>query len=332
MKNINDVTNSERLDEDFSNFRMFGIGKQSEQEKSWEAKRKEAKKERHEHTPAERAENIAMKVPLAPVRAGFLAGLRLNVFGLSRKLYPAILSEADAKKMNYDLANREKALKALHKIENLYFKLGGRTLSVEKNIRVGFDKPIFNTKKIKKGHEEHKLSFDADVIENENFSSVAGYDDAVYVASAITPLSASAGIAGGVGAGVAGGTAVAGATAGGLSAGTIGALASAGVGLAGVVVKAVSPKKDDKANIDTSTHTPDNPFTVGTPEWKKAQDDIDKAKAEGYLQHPVVHEEDINKFVDEKGKIFGMHPFVVYGIGLVVLSVGGYLIYRKFKK
>ena len=180
----------------YSNFRMFGIGKQSEQQKAWQEKRRIAKEERHNHSFAERAENIAMKVPMAPVRAGFLAGLRLNVFALSRKLYPSILSDEDAKKGHYDLANRQKAIDALHKIEKLYFRIGGRSESIEKNIRVGFDRPIFNTKKVKQGHADHKSSFDADSWDYEKeegaWSNVVGWDDAAYIASAAVPLATAA--------------------------------------------------------------------------------------------------------------------------------------------
>jgi len=298
----------------YSNFRMFGIGKQSDLEKSWEEKRRIAKEERHQHSWKQRAENIAMKVPMAPVRAGFLAGLRLNIFGLSRKLYPAILSEEDAKKKNYDLENRKVALDKLRKIEDLYFKIGGRSESIEKNIRVGFDRPIFNTKKIKKQSAAHKSSFDG---ETDTYSQVVGYDDAAEVASGMAPLGAASSIAGGL----AGAGGAAGAAAGGLSAGTIAAIASAGAGAVGSIASAVSKKK-----------AADNPYKEGSDEWKRAQDDIDKAKAGGYHDSPIVTEADIDKLIAEKGKILGMKPFVFYGIAAAAIIGLGILVVKSSKK
>lgn len=146
--------------------------KRSEKKQRRKEKRAEAKKERQEHTLAERSANVAMKVPLAPVRAGFLAGLRLNIFGMSRKLYPAILTVEEAKKKNINLENRERAIKALKDIEKFYFKLGGRSVSVSENIKKGFNKPIFNTKKIReakksiKEAESKSVSFSGDYNDN----------------------------------------------------------------------------------------------------------------------------------------------------------------------
>ena len=299
----------------YSNFRIFGIGKQSDLEKSWQEKRRIAKEERHNHNWKERAENIAMKVPMAPVRAGFLAGLRLNIFGLSRKLYPAILSENDAKKKNYDLENRKVAIDKLHKIEKLYFKLGGRSESIEKNIRVGFDRPIFNTNKIKKQSASHKSSFDGEL---DDYSNVYGVDDAAEVVSGLTPLGASSGIAAGLGG--AAGAAGAAAVPAGLSAGTIAALASAGAGAIGSIAS-ISKKK-----------AADNPYSEGSAEWKKAQDDIEKAKAGGYHDSPVVTEADIDKLIAEKGKILGMKPFVFYGIAAAAILAIGILVVKASKK
>jgi len=293
----------------YSNFRIFGIGKQSDLEKSWEEKRRIAKEERHQHSWKQRAENIAMKVPMAPVRAGFLAGLRLNIFGLSRKLYPAILSEEDAKKKNYDLENRKVALDKLRKIEDLYFKIGGRSESIEKNIRVGFDRPIFNTKNIKKQSAAHKSSFDG---ETDTYSQVEGIDDAAEVASAMAPLGAASGIAAAV-------------PTAGLSAGTIASIASAGAGAVGSIASAAASAASKKKAAD-------NPYKEGSDGWKRAQDDIDKAKAGGYHDSPIVTEADIDKLIAEKGKILGMKPFVFYGIAAAAIIGLGILVVKSSKK
>jgi len=377
-RNNFEPTSSHLLEEDFSNFRLFGIGAETEKQKRNKRfrknkrterfdKRRAAREERKTHTNAERAENIAMKVPMAPVRAGFLAGLRLNIFGLSRKLYPALLTLEEAKKKNIDLANREKAIEKLKKIKHFYFQLGGRSISIDTMLKKGFNKPIFNTKKVKAEHKKQAQnivsSFDGMLSQvflvkpvvdpfnnsepttidftafedknitdnnfsneydlNDVFSDVAGYDDAAEVISGLTPLATASGIASGLGGGAA--------AAGGVSAATVASIASAGLGVVGAVADAAKKSKDTKAAVS------DNPYAVGSPEYKKAQEDIEKAKNEGYLKPPPIDKAELDRIMksaEAENKIWGMPKGVAYGVfavGGALLIFGGYKLVKHLK-
>jgi hypothetical protein len=262
---------------------------------------------------------VAKYSPLALVRAGVLAGIRVNIFGIARKLYPALLSEDELKRRNFNLENAKKAKEALKKVENFYFKIGGRSDSLIEVIKKGYDKPIFRTKKFKKIKSKENLSFssfdDNDIILNnkcddfeiefssnfnhydldlpiieKEYSNVAGADDA----GLITIISS------------------------GLTA--LGAIAAMIKGL----VK-------------------DNPYNEGTPEFDKVQKDIDSANKEGENDIPNVDtkelkkleeqakndkEEDEKNLLENYDKILGI-PKTTFWIlsGLLGLSILGFSIY-----
>ena len=91
------------------------------------------------------------KIPLAVPRLGVLAGARLNIFGMATRLYPALISEAEAKARNFNLENRKKAIVGLEKAIKVWKNVGGcaEVGVFEKAIRQGYDKPVFKTKNVK---------------------------------------------------------------------------------------------------------------------------------------------------------------------------------------
>jgi len=91
------------------------------------------------------------KIPLAVPRLGVLAGARLNFLGMATRLYPALISEADAKARHFNLENRKKAIEGWEKTKKIWKNVGGcgDIGKLEKAIREGYDKPVFKTKKVK---------------------------------------------------------------------------------------------------------------------------------------------------------------------------------------
>ncbi len=219
---MSDVSNTSLLSDDFSNFRALGIGKPTAKQQVNKAKRVEkraaAKTERQGMKKGGKILNIINKAnPLtATARAGFLAILRLNVFGLSRRLYPAVVPEKDWKAKHINAANAKRAKETLEKkIIPFWQKVGGRSVSLTENIRKGFDKPLFNTKKMKAAKAAMaKSSFDGtgyedilsqvyltrpvvadseyenpktiDDLWDDEFSCVSGADDVVLVTAGLT--------------------------------------------------------------------------------------------------------------------------------------------------
>jgi hypothetical protein len=215
-----DLTNSSNLDsgitEKFSNFQLFGIGKPTAKQLERKEKRKEAKEERQGLGVFKRVINITQKVNLPAVilRAGVLASARLNVFGVSRRVYPAFLTDEEIKKRNFDIGNAKKAKDVWNnKFKKAWLLLGGRSLTLEDAIKKGYDKPIFNTKKSKeaKAHEkatsfngqiyqlyevkpsvEPMMNFDSEQLDlginnfnGDDFSNVTGADDAAIITPAL---------------------------------------------------------------------------------------------------------------------------------------------------
>jgi hypothetical protein len=266
--------------EEYSNFRFLGIGKPTEKQKEKDKKRKDkreqAKNERGQKKLSGRILNLGAKYsPLALVRAGVLLGIRVNIFGIARKLYPALLSENQLKRRNFNLENAKKAKEALKKVQNFYFRLGGRSASLIEAIKKGYDKPIFRTKKFKNLKAKENLSYssfddneininnkcdefeiefssnfnhydlDLPIIE-EKYFNVTGVDDAA-TATIITS---------------------------GLQA--LGAIA--------IMIKEL---------------VKDNPYNEGTPEFDKTQKDIDSANKEGENDIPNVDNEELKKLEEQ---------------------------------
>jgi hypothetical protein len=88
--------------------------------------------------------NPAIAIP----RSSALLAFRVNLFGISSRLYPAFLDEESLKKGNFDLENAEKAKKAWEKVANFWEdKFGGDRNKLREAISGAWNKPIFKTKK-----------------------------------------------------------------------------------------------------------------------------------------------------------------------------------------
>ncbi len=100
------------------------------------------------------------KIPLAVPRLGVLAGARVNFGGMSTRIFPALISEEEAKSRNFNLENRKVALKGWEKVKKIWYNVGGcADLGVlEKAIRDGHNKPVFNTKRARARQEQEKFS------------------------------------------------------------------------------------------------------------------------------------------------------------------------------
>jgi hypothetical protein len=118
------------------------------------------------------------KIPLAMPRLGVLAGARLNIFGMSTRLYPALISEADAKARHFNLENRKKAIAGWEKAVKIWKNVGGcGDIGVlEKAIRQGYDKPVFKTKKVKL-RQAQENGFDGEI----HFNTDAGVSEALII-------------------------------------------------------------------------------------------------------------------------------------------------------
>jgi hypothetical protein len=89
--------------------------------------------------------NVANPAAAIP-RAGVLAGMRVNIFGLARKLYIGTLSDQEIKDKHVNPEEAKKVRDLLNgKIDYLWSGLGGNTQNLKDAIRKGFDKPVYET-------------------------------------------------------------------------------------------------------------------------------------------------------------------------------------------
>lgn len=124
-------------------------------------KRKIAKEERKGMGVGKRLLNLSQKANPAAIvpRSSFLLALRINLFGISRRLYPAVLTDEEIKKKGLDPENAKKAKEVIEKkFAPVWLAMGGRKISLYENIKKGFDKPVFKTKKIKQAKKDIKAS------------------------------------------------------------------------------------------------------------------------------------------------------------------------------
>lgn len=124
-------------------------------------KRAIAKEERKGMPLGKRLLNLSQKANPAAVvpRSSFLLGLRMNIFGMARRLYPATLTDEEIKKKGLDPENAKRAKEVIEKkFAPVWLALGGRKISLYENIKKGFDKPVFKTKKIKQAKKDIKAS------------------------------------------------------------------------------------------------------------------------------------------------------------------------------
>jgi len=124
-----------------------------EERKEKRADKKEARKEKRATKKAEGKgfwQKFARFNPAVALgRAGVLAGARLNFIGMSLRLYPAFITEEQAKKQRIKTTSIPKAKSAWEKVSKFFRNIGGNPGALEDAIKLGFNKPIFKTKNAK---------------------------------------------------------------------------------------------------------------------------------------------------------------------------------------
>lgn len=185
------IASKENLDTDmlesqYSNFRLLGIGKETEGQKRRRAKIKkafdDAKKNIREttkdatksigsavrdagknikQTTKEVLKNDNLKKSLKAIyltynpivaipRSSALLAFRVNLFGISTRLYPAFLDEATLVKYNLDVANAQNVKRAWERVANFWEdKIGGDRNKLREAISGAWNKPVFKTKNAK---------------------------------------------------------------------------------------------------------------------------------------------------------------------------------------
>lgn len=185
------IASKENLDTDmlesqYSNFRLLGIGKETEGQKKRRAKIKKAfddAKKNIRETTKDATKSIGSAVkdagknikqttkevlkndnlkkfakarfltynPIVAIpRSSALLAFRVNLFGISTRLYPAFLDEATLVKYNFDVANAQNAKRAWERVANFWEdKIGGDRNKLREAISGAWNKPVFKTKKAK---------------------------------------------------------------------------------------------------------------------------------------------------------------------------------------
>jgi hypothetical protein len=317
-----DFMNKELLEENFSNFRLFGIGKETEAQKKRRAKVKKAFQDAGKNikqttkdagknikqTTKEIKENKNLKKGLKNVfltynpaiaipRSSALLAFRVNLFGISSRLYPAFLDEESLIKYNFNLENAKNAKKAWETVANFWEdKIGGDRNKLKEAISGAWNKPVFKTKK-----SQARKRSTSGYYGEEDYSN---YTD------------------------------------GGASA--IAGYISAGLSVVGGIVKIISDKGAKK-----------NPYNEGSPEAQSFENQM-----AGEVP-PTINQEQLNAIIasaqsdkakglpkDDTGidlsdansdndtssddKILGMPKTAFWiGVGAIVL-IGGYFGYKKF--
>lgn len=123
-----------------------------------------------------------LKVNMTPIRLGGVALVRINLFGIATRLYPALLTDTELKAKHIKPSSKPKALRALAKAEQVFYNIGSKKETLHQLIRDGAKK------KVAKWNKKDK-SIGAD-----GYLYAFGFDDAAYIASAIgavaTPIMA----------------------------------------------------------------------------------------------------------------------------------------------
>jgi hypothetical protein len=124
--------------------------------------------------------NPALAIP----RSSALLAFRVNLFGVSSRLYPAFLDDASLTKYNFDKENAKNAKIAWEKVANFWEdKIGGDRNKLKEAISGAWNKPIFKTK-IAKQRKASTSTF-------TGYSNVSGYDDlaiAAYISAGMSVI------------------------------------------------------------------------------------------------------------------------------------------------
>lgn len=194
-----DTQNIELLDKSlindtYSNFRLFGIGKPTQKQIERKAvrveRRADEKKEFRQGNIFDKAKVIVRKVvrfnpAVAPMRAGALAGIRLNIFGIAIRLYPAFLTPEQAKSKRISVDSIEPAKQAWTKVTKFWKGIGGNVVTLENTIKGAWNKPIL--KWTKKNKARLANGVDGNISDYE-YNNVTGAEEVLSAISIGLPI------------------------------------------------------------------------------------------------------------------------------------------------
>lgn len=178
-----DLLDKSLINDTYSNFRLLGIGKETEAQKARRAKLKKTLSDAGkniEGTLKDAGKNIKGTIKdaghnikqttkevihndnlkkvtkgvflkynpaVAIPRSSALLAFRINLFGISTRLYPAFLSDEELVKYNFDVENAKHAREAWEKTANFWEdKIGGDRNKLREAISGAWNKPVFKTK------------------------------------------------------------------------------------------------------------------------------------------------------------------------------------------
>lgn len=144
--------------------------------------------------------NIANPAAAIP-RAGVLAGMRANIFGLARKLYIGTLTDQEIKDKRVKPEEAQKVRDLLNgKINYLWSGLGGNIQKLKDAIKQGFDKPIYETEESQAARLKMQYGFagngydidqmDLDLATDEDFYYNSEGGTAAAIAAGLSVLTA----------------------------------------------------------------------------------------------------------------------------------------------
>lgn len=144
--------------------------------------------------------NIANPAAAIP-RAGVLAGMRANIFGLARKLYIGTLTDQEIKDKRVKPEEAQKVRDLLNgKINYLWSGLGGNIQNLKDAIKQGFDKPIYETEESQAARLKMQYGFagngydidqmDLDLATDEDFYYNSEGGTAAAIAAGLSVLTA----------------------------------------------------------------------------------------------------------------------------------------------
>ena len=171
---------------EYSNFQLFGIGKPSTKQSERRDKRHARQARWMEEIKHGGIEGVGMALleltqrynPAAAIpRAGVLGGIRVNIFGIAVRLYPAFLTPEEAKKKGIRVDAIAPAKKAYDKVARFWRQLGGDPAGLEKEIKRGYDKPVFKWTKGAKKRSGFSGGIESSLA--DDFSNLTGTEEAI---------------------------------------------------------------------------------------------------------------------------------------------------------
>lgn len=122
-----------------------------------------------------------LRVANAPIREGVILAMRINLFGMALKLYPAMFKASEWSAKGFDLVNSQRSAAAWSKVKKLWYEAGGEEEPLRQAIRVG----AFH--KITKMSDVRSMKFEGEL-------SAEGFSAGALITAALEAIGAICGI------------------------------------------------------------------------------------------------------------------------------------------